>query len=73
MFSFVFILVLSIVIIFGSILIWKSDFPENDKVKSIIIIICLFSGVLLINEAKHANIISFSLLKQSSEEAEKLF
>jgi hypothetical protein len=73
MFSFVFILVLSIIIIFGSVLIWKSDFPEADKVKSIIIIICLFSAVLIINEAKHSNIISFSLLKHTGEDAEKLF
>src|SRR5687767_3861648 len=51
-FGLIFIIVLSIILLAGAFLIWKSDLPDNDKIISIIAILALFSLVSIVNEAK---------------------
>lgn len=51
-FALIFIIVLSIILLIGAFLIWKSDLPPNDKIVSIIAILALFSLVSIVNEAK---------------------
>ena len=63
-------MVLSIVLIVGAFLIWKSDLPENDKIVSIIAILSLFALVSIVNEAKRT---SFEDSKFNLAELEKCF
>jgi len=54
-FALIFIIVLSIILLIGAFLIWKSDLPDHDKIVSIIAILALFSLVSIVNEAKKSN------------------
>jgi len=69
-FALIFIIVLSIILIIGSLLIWKSDLPANDKIVSIIAILAVFSLVSIVNEAKKTTYIDTKL---SVAEFERLF
>lgn len=51
-FPFIFLFGLSCVLLLGSILIWKSGLPDNDKIMAIIFVLGLFSVVSIINEIK---------------------
>eukprot|EP00331_Platyophrya_macrostoma_P016414 CAMPEP_0176466098 /NCGR_PEP_ID=MMETSP0127-20121128/37686_1 /TAXON_ID=938130 /ORGANISM="Platyophrya macrostoma, Strain WH" /LENGTH=409 /DNA_ID=CAMNT_0017859193 /DNA_START=31 /DNA_END=1260 /DNA_ORIENTATION=- len=55
-FALIFLIVLSIILIVGAILIWKSDLPNNDKIVSIIAILALFALVSIVNEAKKTSV-----------------
>lgn len=54
-FALIFIIVLSVILLVGSVLIWKSTLPDNDKIVSIIAILGLFCLVSVINEAKKSS------------------
>jgi len=69
-FALIFIVVLSIILLIGAFLIWKSDLPPNDKIVSIIAILALFSLVSIVNEAKKS---SYEDIKLSVAEFERLF
>lgn len=69
-FALIFIIVLSIILLIGAFLIWKSDLPPNDKIVSIIAILALFSLVSIVNEAKKS---TYEDTKLSVAEFERLF
>lgn len=69
-FALIFLIVLSIILIVGAFLIWKSDLPENDKIVSIIAILALFALVSIVNEAKKS---SMDDTKFNLAELEKCF
>lgn len=55
-FALIFLVVLSVILVVGAILIWKSDLPDNDKIISIIAILTLFALVAIVNEAKKTSV-----------------
>ena len=54
-FALLFLIVLSLILLVGAYLIWKSDLPDNDKIISIIAILALFALVSIVNEAKKSS------------------
>jgi hypothetical protein len=54
-FAILFLIVLSIVLVVGSILIWKSKLPERDKMISVIGILSVFCLVSIFNEARRSS------------------
>ena len=69
-FALIFIIVLSIILLIGAFLIWKSDLPDHDKIVSIIAILALFSLVSIVNEAKKS---SYEEAKYNVAEFERYF
>jgi len=69
-FALIFIIVLSIILLIGAFLIWKSDLPPNDKIVAIIAILAVFSLVSIVNEAKKSTYVDTKL---SVAEFERLF
>mgnify|MGYP000858201369 CR=1 FL=1 len=65
-FALVFLFVLSVILIVGAYLIWKSDLPENDKMISIIAILLLFAVVTIINEAKKSSADDINIVELES-------
>ena len=54
-FALLFLIVLSLILLVGAYLIWKSDLSDNDKIISIIAILALFALVSIVNEAKKSS------------------
>jgi hypothetical protein len=52
LFALFFIIVLSVTLVAGSFLIWKSRLPDREKMVAIIAILALFCMVTIVNEAK---------------------
>jgi len=69
-FALIFIIVLSVILLIGAFLIWKSDLPPNDKIVSVIAILALFALVSIVNEAKKG---SYEDIKLSVAEFERNF
>ena len=53
--ALLFLILLSIILLIGTYLIWKSDLPHNDKIIFIITILALFALVSIVNEAKKSS------------------
>ena len=54
-FALLFLIILSLILLVGAYLIWKSDLSDNDKIISIIAILALFALVSIVNEAKKSS------------------
>ena len=48
---------LAIILILGSLIIWRSSLPENDKLTSLVVIMSLLALVTIVNEYKRPQII----------------
>ncbi|EAS04812.3 transmembrane protein, putative (macronuclear) [Tetrahymena thermophila SB210] len=60
--TFLFILSLTAVVVYASVMIWKTDYSQKEKKILIGILFGLLVLVIIVNEAKNQNYISFSLL-----------
>ncbi|KAL4435388.1 hypothetical protein ABPG74_022871 [Tetrahymena malaccensis] len=60
--TFLFILSLTAVVVYASAMIWKTDYSQKEKKILIGILFGLLVLVIIVNEAKNQNYISFSLL-----------
>ena len=59
--------IISGITVYGVNLILKSEVQEDKKLKSIMIIVILFSLILVVHELKSAEILKFSLLNKDSK------
>ena len=65
-FALYFTIGLAITLLIGSIIIWKSDLPANDKLISLVVIMALFALVSIVNEIKRPQVIRSSTTKTTN-------